>query len=315
MSASEDAWREAASKLSGDFEVSPLGVPSLRANFGGVIVEAWATEIAMDSFTVATARAHPAARLLLTVRRHHIQRPPLDGAFPVNLGQPAFQNRFEVCANDTGFAQAWMGDNVRTHVANTDERDMYDFTLYRGIVTARYLGMERDPERLVRMVRTVATFANQGRTLFHQWRVLATALRGHVVGNTDTWNPDGVVAINALHNGSPISIDSIYDRVPTRTTPARLYTRVRCRRVGAKLRKFRLVGDQCRDVDAVQAVCGREIRPLLDRVDAHAIDADKKTVIAYLRGLPTGIERIRAAMEIVETLAVGAAADRQGPYR
>ena len=310
-----EAWKDAAKTLSAHFELSSVGNPSLRASFGGAIVDAWGSQPAGESTTIVTAHARPAAELLMTVRQHYIARPPLEGARWVDIAEPAFQHRYEVRANDPGFAKAWLGEAVRAHVANTDERDLYDFTLYRGIVTARYLGMDADVERLVRAVRAVAAFANQGRTLFHQWRVLATALRGAVVGNTDTWSPNGVVAISALQNGSPVSIDSVYARVPSRRIAPQLYTRVRCRRVGDGRRKFRLKGRDCVDVAAVQRVCGREVRPLLTRVDAAMYDADKSTVTAYLLGLPTDVERIRAAMEIVETLAVGGDADRQGPYR
>lgn len=307
-------WRAAADMLGAELALSEHGDPTLRASFGGAAVDAWTTRGDASASTVVTARA-PVAQLLLTVRAHAIATPQLEGTRAVRIGDAAFHRRYAVWSNDAGFARAWLGDNVRACIAATDASDAYDFTVFRSIVTARRLDIEPDAERLVRSARAVAALANQGRALFHQWRLLASALRGRVVGSTDTWKPDGVVAINALHDGSPVSIDSVFDRLPNRGAPPRLYTRVRCRRAGSTPRSYRYTGAQCRDLDILQRESDRAVPRVTERADIHAIVADKKTVGAYLLGLPTDAERLRAAMSVVEALAIGTASGPSGPYR
>jgi hypothetical protein len=146
--------------------------------------------------------------------------------FPdIELGDPAFDERFEVQANNPDLASAWVGDEVRRKMLGCQG---YSFTIVGGEARAVRQGIELSPFQLEKAIEVVLCLTRGGLDLLRGVRVFAAHIGGVVSARSEHWEPEGKVLTVLDRQGVQILIDAVV-RSQKQPRTSRVWTRLRAR--------------------------------------------------------------------------------------
>ena len=262
------------------------------------------------------------------------------GFMDEEVGSEAFDLQFVVKTRDLPYARTWLSRSVRA-----DMLAAYDYVYLLSDQRLEARGRYHEPcttSMLGAAIRAVTDIAGRSRQLRDAWEPMAAAVGGSVV--TDAWRADGSPAVAVDRPTGSLTIDVVYARLG-RERP-RLHTRVRARRMAASepdryalyprehgwRRRPVLARPLSRapltSAPAAKAFALRAEQPirasarfgpargaLLEALGADvSVLAERDRVELWLPGFCEDVERMRAAVALVERLAVNRP-DSAGPYR
>jgi hypothetical protein len=265
----------------------------------------------------------------------------------IDLDGPELNERFVVKSNDEGLARLWLTSDIRRLILGTYDESTefgYHVELNWENVSIRRLGLEKDEHRLEHAIKAAAALGFRGYAVMDRCRDIARSLGGTLTAPSKVWRPDASVAIRLGDLGEETTVDHISQALSG--TKQALLTRVRKVRTSAASDRYlvarpmmaegfkeRLEGAlEERRVSASGLsdqywIGGEELSPLSRRLDRHrqhailrvapaAVVGDEDVVTIWLSGFVDDIERLRQAIELVDTLSADFG-ERipTGPYR
>jgi hypothetical protein len=253
------------------------------------------------------------------------------GVNSFQLGDPSFDERFCVEADDEDLARAWLRPGTRQAVLDAKS---YRFRLVGGAVKATRPGLECDSSALHGALRACGLLARCPFEAMDAWNSLASSLEASRP-SAKAWQPGGDIAFS-LEKGGCRTVDALRCVVrPGRQEPS-IVTRIVAQRRTVERQTFIMIapsapqgipiegvvfedgsgwllnGERVPTELALPANTGEETRYLVDEVDPVAVVADEQSIALYLKGPVFDLLRIRCALELSAKLA---GAPTLGVYR
>ncbi len=253
------------------------------------------------------------------------------------IGDPRFDDRFSLKANDVPFARTWLNQPICDQLLALVE--YVELRLTGGqlhLIRSQPLSFDQH-QQAVELARRIA---NRGRELYSEWQTMAQALDGEFRGGGGVWTPDGSTAIEVARVGVAVTIDGWQEHIDK--AHSHLFTRLRCRRVGLDSTKVAVCARACKhhpewgdvlteiavDNPSFDGAYFLRISPdaknfltaaLIQQIEVCRPDrllVNENEVTILFSGFESNTVRIKAACTLAAELATrGAQGVSSGPYR